>query len=262
MFEETVVSAAEHLPNMGATIARPRPTGRAERRARLRQLVLLVEPSTPVAALLRETLGACGLDVVTMPAAPSGGVAQELSADAVLINEDQAEAEPSAVDPIRYAGRFPLMIYRARRASSRLAFFLDPQAAPSEPLTPQALCRRVRARMRPLQPAQTTATIEAGPVRVDGASHRVYVSDHEVVLTALEFRLLVAILAGAGHVLSREALLNEVWGIRRDVDTRTVDAHVKRLRRKLGEGGKTIETVRGFGYRVTGPETPVLLPAG
>jgi DNA-binding winged helix-turn-helix (wHTH) protein len=223
---------------------------------------LLVEPTASVATLLRETLAACGLDVVTMSAPPSGGVAHDLSADALLINEEHSEAEPAAIDPIRYAGRFPLMIYRARRISSRLVFFLDPQSAPSEPLTAQALGRRVRARMRPFQPAQTTATIQAGPLRVDSAEHRVYVSGTEVVLTALEFRLLVAILTGTGHVLSREALLNEVWGIRRDVDTRTVDAHVKRLRRKLGEGGKTIETVRGFGYRVTGPASVDFSPSG
>jgi DNA-binding response OmpR family regulator len=260
--QESVVSATEHSPGNGAAVARPRPAHRTERRARLRQLVLVIEPNPAVDALLRGALGGCGLDVLTMSSLPHESVPHELSADAVLVNEEQLGGDPSAIEAFRFAGRCPLIVYRARRTGSKTVFFFDPLAAPCEPLGAQALGRRVRARIRPLSPAPTGNTIEAGPLRVDPAGHRVYVSGVEVVLTALEFRLLVAILSAGGHVLSRETLLNEVWGIRRDVDTRTVDAHVKRLRRKLGEGGKMIETVRGFGYRVTGLAASALSSAG
>jgi two-component system phosphate regulon response regulator PhoB len=68
-------------------------------------------------------------------------------------------------------------------------------------------------------------------------------------LTALEFRLLTTFIRRKGRVQSRERLLDDVWGIDVEVTTRTVDTHVKRLREKLGDAGRYIETVRGVGYR-------------
>jgi two-component system phosphate regulon response regulator PhoB len=88
-----------------------------------------------------------------------------------------------------------------------------------------------------------------GELRVDKAAHRVWVGKDEVVLTALEFRLLAAFLDRKGRVQTRDALLADVWDIHADVTTRTVDTHVKRLREKLGQAGDYIETVRGVGYR-------------
>ena len=78
---------------------------------------------------------------------------------------------------------------------------------------------------------------------------RVFVDGEEVALTPTEFRLL-AVLAGApDRVQSRQALLAEVWGMQPDLETRTVDTHIKRLRVKLGCAARFIETVRGIGYR-------------
>jgi DNA-binding winged helix-turn-helix (wHTH) protein len=75
------------------------------------------------------------------------------------------------------------------------------------------------------------------------------VNDHEVPLTALEFRLLVTFMSSRERVLSREQLLRDVWGIRAHADTRTVDTSVKRLRQKIGPAAPAIETVRSVGYR-------------
>jgi two-component system phosphate regulon response regulator PhoB len=86
-------------------------------------------------------------------------------------------------------------------------------------------------------------------LRLDSGSHRAWVEDQEVVLTALEFRLLTTLLSRRGRVQTRERLLQDVWGIEADVTTRTVDTHVKRLRQKLGAAGEYIETLRGVGYR-------------
>ncbi len=88
-----------------------------------------------------------------------------------------------------------------------------------------------------------------GRLRLDGAGHRAWVDDREVVLTALEFRLLSTLLSRRGRVQTRERLLQDVWGIEADVTTRTVDTHVKRLRQKLTAAGEYIETLRGVGYR-------------
>jgi len=91
--------------------------------------------------------------------------------------------------------------------------------------------------------------IEFGALRIDRASRRVSVSGEEIDLTGLELRLLVELYDRRGRVLSREALLSDVWEIQGDVTTRTVDTHVKRLREKLGAAGSYVETVRGVGYR-------------
>ncbi len=91
--------------------------------------------------------------------------------------------------------------------------------------------------------------IVAGPLRLDGLSHRAFVAGAEVDLTALEFRLLVALASHRGRVFTREALLREVWDVHTEVETRTVDVTVKRVRDKLGPAGGLIETVRGVGYR-------------
>ena len=84
---------------------------------------------------------------------------------------------------------------------------------------------------------------------IDSAVEDFINSDAEIVLTALEFRLLATFMARRGRVQSREALLTDVWGMSPDLTSRTVDTHVKRLREKLGDAGAYIETLRGVGYR-------------
>jgi two-component system phosphate regulon response regulator PhoB len=93
-----------------------------------------------------------------------------------------------------------------------------------------------------------------GPIRVDIDAHRAFVNDEEVILTPLEFRLLVTLMARAGRVQSRDQLLTDVWEMSSEIETRTVDTHVKRLREKLGEARDLLETVRGIGYRLVVPE--------
>jgi two-component system phosphate regulon response regulator PhoB len=75
------------------------------------------------------------------------------------------------------------------------------------------------------------------------------VTNEEIALTALEFKLLVTLYDRQNRVQTRSSLLSDVWGIDADIETRTVDTHVKRLREKLGAAGQYIETVRGVGYR-------------
>lgn len=88
-----------------------------------------------------------------------------------------------------------------------------------------------------------------GMLRFDKGAHRAWVKDQETELSALEFKLLVALIEQRNRVLSRTVLLEKVWGVTADVTTRTVDTHVKRLREKLGPARHYIETVRGVGYR-------------
>ena len=80
--------------------------------------------------------------------------------------------------------------------------------------------------------------------------------DEEIVLTALEFRLLTTLIARRGRVQTRDALLLDVWGVQPGLTTRTVDTHVRRLRKKLGDAAAYVETLRGVGYRFTTDATP------
>lgn len=88
-----------------------------------------------------------------------------------------------------------------------------------------------------------------GVLSIDADAHRVWVSDEEIALTATEFRLLWVLASRPGRVLTRGVLLQDVWDMPPDLNTRTVDTHVKRLREKLSEAAPHVETVRGVGYR-------------
>lgn len=97
--------------------------------------------------------------------------------------------------------------------------------------------------------AAAAALVACGPIAIDPVTHEVRVDGGAVQLRPLEFRLLHLLCAHPGRVFSRDELLAEVWGLRGDLNTRTVDVHVRRLRMNLGAGADVIETVHGFGYR-------------
>ncbi|MGH7354519.1 MAG: response regulator [Candidatus Rokuibacteriota bacterium] len=123
-----------------------------------------------------------------------------------------------------------------------------------KPFSPKELVARVRAVLRRARPAPDTRPLTAGAVILDPARHTVSVGGRPVELTPKEFDLLHALLAAAGRVLSREHLLNRVWGYARadEIESRTVDVHVRRLRAKLGVEGGRVATVKGVGYRFEG----------
>jgi len=125
----------------------------------------------------------------------------------------------------------------------------------TKPFSVRELVLRVRAILRRGGGGEADQEREqVGPIRVDPAAHRAYVDGEEIALTALEFKLLTTFMSRLGRVQTRESLLQDVWGVSSDLQTRTVDTHVKRLREKLGTGRDLIETVRGIGYRMVEPE--------
>jgi two-component system phosphate regulon response regulator PhoB len=125
----------------------------------------------------------------------------------------------------------------------------------TKPFSVRELVLRVRAVLRRAAGAGAATPVleQVGPLRVDVEAHRAYVENEEMVLTPLEFRLLVTFMSRVGRVQSREQLLMDVWEMSSEVETRTVDTHVKRLREKLGSARELLETVRGVGYRLVGP---------
>ncbi|MEO8946514.1 MAG: response regulator [Gemmatimonadaceae bacterium] len=122
----------------------------------------------------------------------------------------------------------------------------------TKPFSPQELTLRVAAILRRLRAPATARSdvLKLGPVLIDRAAHEVHVDGELVDLTPTEYKLLLILAERCGRVLARTLLLETVWEAAPDIQTRTVDMHVQRLRAKLGAAGDMIETVRGFGYRI------------
>ena len=121
----------------------------------------------------------------------------------------------------------------------------------TKPFSTRELVLRVTAILRRSRIATATADVVAvGPLQIDRAHHRVTADGQQVDLTATEFRLLLTLAMRRGRVQSRAQLLDDVWEAAPDVQTRTIDMHVQRLRAKLGAAADLIETIRGFGYRM------------
>jgi two-component system phosphate regulon response regulator PhoB len=126
----------------------------------------------------------------------------------------------------------------------------------TKPFSPQELTLRVKAVLRRLAAPSVSSgsTLTAGPITIDRAAHRAMLDGQELQLTTTEYKLLLTLLERRGRVQTRPQLLETVWEAQPDIQTRTVDMHIQRLRTKLGDEGKMIETVRGFGYRFRGTE--------
>jgi two-component system phosphate regulon response regulator PhoB len=124
-----------------------------------------------------------------------------------------------------------------------------------KPFSPRELVARIRAVLRRAEtPEREPAGHATAALRVDEARHAVTVSGRPVTLTAKEFGLLAALMKADGRVLSREQLLETVWGYANavEIESRTVDVHVRRLRAKLGSEAQRVVTVKAVGYRFDG----------
>jgi two-component system phosphate regulon response regulator PhoB len=120
----------------------------------------------------------------------------------------------------------------------------------TKPFSPREVVLRIRAIMRRGDAKQEEERLAVGPVMIDPARHEASVGGKRINLTSLEFKLLHTLMQRRGRVQARDRLLNDVWGYESIIDTRTVDTHVRRLRKKLGKAANAIESVRGVGYRL------------
>ena len=127
----------------------------------------------------------------------------------------------------------------------------------TKPFSPQELVLRVGAILRRTMAtdSQPSDLLTVGPITIDRAEHRVSVDAVPVELTPTEYKLLLTLAERRGRVQARRHLLESVWAAAPDIQTRTVDMHVQRLRTKLGSAGDLVETVRGFGYRLKSGRT-------
>tara|TARA_B100000287_G_scaffold169965_1_gene160336 strand:+ start:110 stop:808 length:699 start_codon:yes stop_codon:yes gene_type:complete len=121
----------------------------------------------------------------------------------------------------------------------------------TKPFSVRELILRVKVILKKqTDTVENNELVEFGPIKLNLDAHEVLINDDEIILTALEFKLLKHLIQRRGRVQTRDQLLGDVWGYSSEITTRTVDTHIKRLREKLGTVGDYIQTVRGVGYRL------------
>ena len=148
-------------------------------------------------------------------------------------------------------GRIPIIMLTAKsqEADKVTGLELGADDYMTKPFSPRELIARIKAVLRRGETLTVGKTIKKGIITIDSLKHKVLVSGKEISLTHTEFKLLEFMAQRAGVVLSRDRLLDGVFGYDSDIYDRTVDVHIKSLRKKLGKARDYIETVRGAGYR-------------
>ncbi len=148
--------------------------------------------------------------------------------------------------------RLPIIMLTAKGTEYDKVLGLDAGADDyvAKPFGMMELLSRIRALLR--RTAAEPGTYRCGCLTVDEPRHTVTVEGRDVVLTQKEFELLCLLLRSRGQVITRERLIEQVWGYAFTGETRTVDVHVRTLRQKLGPAGGYVQTVRGYGYKIDG----------
>jgi len=220
--------------------------------------VLVVDDERNIVELVRLYLEKEGFNVV---AASDGeqALAQYERSDPDLVVLDLMLPKMDGFEvcrELRRRGDVPILMLTARSEDIDAIVGLELGADDyvTKPFNPRALVARVKAILR-----RTDATakggrpIQVGDLRIDPRRREASVGERRLELRAREFDLLAALARDPGVVLSRDALLEDVWGTDFPGETRTVDVHVAELRKKLGDDGPQVETIRGIGYRLVPP---------
>jgi two-component system phosphate regulon response regulator PhoB len=219
--------------------------------------VLVIEDERDLREVIAYNLTQAGHRALSAPTAGEGlRLAREAHPDIVLLDMMLPDAPGTSVcralrsEPDTQ--RLPIIVVSAKgdEVDRIVGFELGADDYVVKPFSVRELLLRIDAVLRRGRP-DDARTVEIAELRVDRDAHRVTVGADEVLLTALEFKLLSTLVERRERVQSRATLLTDVWGLETDVISRTVDTHVKRLRDKLGTAGRFIDTVRGVGYRFT-----------
>ena len=220
--------------------------------------ILLVEDEDDLASIVEYHLTKAGYTVLR---AANGQNALDIleSTEVSLVLLDLMLPDMSGVDICRHIRshtsiqNLPVIMVTAKgeEIDRVIGFEVGADDYVVKPFSSRELVLRIKSLLRRQTGLEgnTTTVIEYAIFKVDRAAHRVWIDGEEVPLTALEFKLLVVLLKRKGLVQTREKLLEDVWEMDPNMNTRTVDKHVQRLRQKIKVGADYIETIRGVGYR-------------
>lgn len=225
--------------------------------------ILIVEDEAALVTLLRYNLEREGFEVFEARDGDEALVlADENPPDLILL--DWMLPLTSGIEVCRQVRRrpelrnTPVIMLTARGEEADKIRGLDSGADDyvTKPFSPAELLARVRALLRRSRPVLSDEMLHCGDVRMDLAAHRVHRGDRSIHLGPTEFRLLRYLMEHQGRVFSREQLLDAVWGRDVFVEARTVDVHIRRLRKALNSNGDRdmIRTVRAAGYALECPE--------
>ena len=219
-------------------------------------MIYLLEDDDSIRDLVLYTLQSQGMEArgFPLPSAFWEAVAEHIPSlvllDIMLPEEDGI----SVLKKLRSSARnskLPVIMLTAKGTEYDKVLGLDAGADDylAKPFGMMELLSRIRALLRRTQ--READIYRCGVLTVDQTRHTVTVNGQEVILTQKEFEVLCLLLKNRGQVLSRERLIEDVWGYAFTGESRTVDVHVRTLRQKLGEAGAYIETVRGYGYKIS-----------
>jgi DNA-binding response OmpR family regulator len=214
--------------------------------------VLLVEDEPSVGELVRGYLARDGWIVVWVRSGEEALVELDRHAVRIVILDIGLPGIDgfAVCREMRVRSRVPILMLTARDEEADRVVGLEVGADDylTKPFSPRELVARMKAILRRAEPQPDRDLIELGDVTLNRETHDVTIAGRAVELTAKEFDLLAFFLSNPGAVLSRDVLLDRVWGVSYPGGTRTVDVHVAQLRRKLGRPG-LIRTLRGSGYK-------------
>ncbi len=219
--------------------------------------ILIVEDEADLRDLVAHHVEAAGMKALRAATGSEGlALARTGKPDLILLDLMLPDLQGVEVckrlrtDPATAGTPIIMLTARTSEGDRVLGFEAGADDYVPKPFSTRELLLRVRAVLRRRDQAlpHPSDLITGGGITVDAARHIVVVDGVEVKMTALEFRLLATLMQRRARVQTRQVLLEDVWGLSPDLQTRTVDTHVKRLRERLGKAGDHIETVRGVGY--------------
>jgi two-component system phosphate regulon response regulator PhoB len=220
--------------------------------------VLIVDDDPDIQRLVSYNLSQAGFQVTT---ASSGRTAldtvQKHPPDLIILDIMMPDIDGMEVcRTLRQrenSRRIPIIMLTARadEIDRVVGFELGADDYVMKPFSPRELVLRVKSIFRRMG-EQKTEALCVGKIQLLPQRRQVIVNKEEIVLTAKEFDLLHELMQARGNVLTREFLMDKVWGYHGDATSRTLDTHVRRLREKLGDEGDMVETVRSVGYRIGG----------
>jgi two-component system phosphate regulon response regulator PhoB len=224
------------------------------------QKILIIEDEPDIRKTLEYNISREGYEVISASSLSEGREKLE-SASFSLLLLDLMLPDGSGLDLCRELKQdkslssMPVIILTAKddEVDKVVGFELGADDYVTKPFSVRELILRVKAVLKRGERKSDNMEVQRqfGELKIDVDSHEVFVNDEQVNLTALEFKLLRQLVDRRGRVQSRDQLLSDVWGYSSDVTTRTVDTHIKRLREKLGDMGKYVQTIRGVGYKFT-----------
>jgi len=219
--------------------------------------VLIVDDDPDIVRLVRYNLTHSGFDVQTATTGREAlDLVQKHPPDLVVLDVMLPDVDGLEVcRTLRqqsYSRRIPILMLTARgeEIDRVVGFELGADDYVSKPFSPRELVLRVKSILR-RSGTDRTDVVHVGTIRLFPDRRQCLVDSAIVGLTAKEFDLLFELIKAGGNVLTREVLMDRVWGYHGDATSRTLDTHVRRLREKLGEAGGHVETVRGVGYRIS-----------